>query len=305
MRLLRGLWNALTAARNITANLIFLAIVAFILVAIFSHETVTVPDKAALVVDPTGNIVEQKRAIDPLSSLLSSNRSQEPETLLRNIEKAITKASTDNRIKALVLNLDDLDSASMSMLQELGDTIDAFKISGKRVYAFGSAYTQTQYYLAAHADEVYIDKHAMPAIGGVFLPGFGVYPTFFKSALDKLKINFHIFRVGQYKSAVEPLMRDNMSDAAKQENLSWLGVLWDAYETSVVKQRGMTRATFDAYTNHYDEELGQADNDPSKVAVKDGFVDELISRQEFDTRMKAVVGGDDSGYSNIDFRDYL
>lgn len=306
MRLFRALWHAVTAAKNFTTNLIFLAIVGLVLFAVFSRETITVPNKAALVIDPSGTIVDQKRPTDPFRRLLNRTSDRQQESLLRNIKKAIREATTDNRIKVLVLDLDGLQAAPMSMLQELGYAIDAFKASGKKVYAFGSDYDQTQYYLAAHASKVYIDKHALPALGGVFLTGFGVYPTYFKSALDKLKIQYHIFRVGEYKSAVEPYMRDSMSDAAKLENRTWLNVLWSAYENSVAKQRDITVAQLSNYINHYDTLLGQADNDPDKLAVNQHLVDGLISRAQFVSRMKAIVGGNEKdGYNQIGYRDYV
>lgn len=305
MRLLKAFWQALTAAKHIATNLIFLAIILLLIGAFFSGRTIHVPDKAALVIDPSGTIVEQEHRADPFRHLLETTESRQQESQLGNLKRTIRAAATDNRIKALVLNLDGLVSAPMSMLQELGDAIDAFKATGKRVYAFGSGYSQTQYYLAAHANEVYIDKHAMPALGGVFLTGFGVYPTYFKSALDKLKIQFHVFRVGEYKSAVEPYLRDNMSLAAKQENRGWLNVLWTAYEDAIIKQRGISRQEFDKYTNQYDVLLGQAGNDPDKLAVKEGLVDDLVSREDFVAHMKSLVGGDESGYSQVDYRDYL
>ena len=195
-----------------------------------------------------------------------------------------------------MLSLDGLQSASMSMLQELGDTIDEFKESGKPVYAFGDGYTQTQYYIASHATKVYIDQHAIPAIGGVFLTGFGIYPAYLKEVLDKLKIQMHIFRVGKYKSAVEPYMRDDMSDAAKEENLTWLNVLWKDYVDAVAKSRGLKPDDIDNYINQYDVLLGNAGNNPNQLAVNQHLVDGLVTTGDFADQMRSIVGGKKSGY---------
>lgn len=302
---LKRFWNAVTTAKNFTTNVLFLLIVIFILVVLFTAEAVTVPESGALVLNPTGTIVEQKRAIDPFTRLTSGNQDEEPESLLRDILKALDAAAGDKRIKAVVLDLHGLNGAPVSMLEEIGKAIDTFKESGKPVYAFGSGYTQTQYYVASHADHVYIDKHAFQSLGGVFLTGLGIYPMYFKSALDKLRIRFHIFRAGKFKSAVEPYLRDNMSDDTREANLAWLGDLWSQYADTVVEQRGITREEFDRYANQYDVLLGQADNDPSTLAVQEGLVDELVSRPEFETRLKAIVGEADSGFNQVGYRDYL
>ena len=305
MQFLKGLWRAVTAAKNVTTNLIFLLIVGLIIAGLWSAETVTLPDKAALVIDPTGNIVEQKRAFDPMARLLRGSDEAEPESRLGSLQKAIETGASDNHIKALVLRLDRMDSAPMSMLEELGTAIDDFKASGKKVYAYAPGYSQAQYYLAAHADEIYLDKDAFQALGGVFLTGLGIYPVYFKSALDKLKIRYHVFRAGQFKSAVEPYIRDDMSEQAREENRSWLGVLWSDYRTTVTRQRGISAERFDNYTNHYDELLGENDNDSAKLALSAGLVDGLVSRTQFDDKLKDIVGDAPAGYSQISYRDYL
>jgi protease-4 len=196
----------------------------------------------------------------------------------------------------------------MSMLEEIGNAIDRFKESGKPVVAFAPGYSQTQYYLAAHADDLFLDSHSIPAFGGVFITGFGVYPTYFKAALDKLKVRFHVFRVGEYKGAVEPYTRNDMSPASKEANLDWVGDLWQEYEDTIIRNREITQEQFRRYTNEYDVLLGEAENDPLRLAAEQGMVDDLLSHDEFESRMQAVVGTEgqsDGGFSQIGFRDYL
>ncbi len=305
LRLLRGIWNAITMAKNATTNLLFLLIAVVLIVAVFAADTVSVPNEAALVLDPTGLIVEQKQALDPVARILSGDSQAEAETLHRDLLTAIRTAAEDKRIQVMVLQLDGLAGASMSVLEELGAAIEDFKATGKVVYSFGPGYTQTQYYLAAHADEVLIDSHSFQAFGGVFLTGFGIYPTYLKGILDKLKIQYHVFSVGQYKDAVEPFTREGMSEASRTSNQAWLNELWDEYARTVTTSRNITAEQFDRYTNAFDEVLGESGNDVQQMAVDAGLIDELVSRDRFNQRLIDIVGESEGDYHRIGFRDYL
>lgn len=304
----RGTWNFITGLKNALGNLLFLAILIFVLFVVLTSEKVSVPDTAALVIDPGGIIVEQKRALDPVNQFLSGYDEQEAETLLRDILQAIESAQDDKRIKALVLDLEDLQGAPMSKLQEIGAALETFKQSEKPVYAFGPRYTQSQYYIASFADKVYLNEQSFQSFGGVFLTGLGVYPTHIKSAMDKLKINFHVFKVGTYKGAVEPYTRDNMSEESREANQQWLGTLWQEYVDTITTNRDVTAQAFEKYTNEYDVLLGEADNDPAKLAVDQGLVDAQIDRGAWINEMRGLVGKSkrpESGFNQIGFRDYL
>ncbi|MFT4631815.1 MAG: protease-4 [Candidatus Pseudothioglobus sp.] len=310
-RLLRGIWRSVTAIKNFVGNLLFLCILVVVLVAIFSQtEQVSIPDSTAMIINPTGTIVEQKRAIDPLAGLLGNTIEQESETLLSDVTSAISAAKNDNRVKALVLELSGMQGVSMAQLQEIGVHIDDFKAAGKLVFAYAESYSQSQYYLAAHADHLFLNKQSFEVFGGVFMTGMGVYPTYFKSALDKLKVQFHIFKVGTYKGAVEPYLRDDMSADAKEANLGWLQVLWQQYLARVGDLRGLAPETLNQHINTYDKLLDGVGGDAGRLAVQQGLVDEQISRKQWFARVHAVVGsniGSDSGedFSHIGFRDYL
>ena len=196
-RFIKGLWNAITAMKNATGNIVFLLLISLLVFAVFYSDRPGIPDSTALILDPTGIIVDQKRAIDPVSEFLSGYEDKEDsETLLRDILEALDTATTDDRVKSLVLDLHHFRGASMSKLEEIGVAIVKFKASGKPVFAFAPGYSQGQYLIAAHADKVYLDQQGFQAFGGVFLTGFSVYPTYFKSALEKLKIDFHVFKAG-------------------------------------------------------------------------------------------------------------
>lgn len=305
MGLLRGIWNAITALRNIVINLLFLVILVGVIVALTSQEAITVPESGALVINPSGIIVDQKQPIDPFAEVFGGE-DEEPETLLADLIEAIQAAETDSRIKALVLRLDSLVGAPLSSLQELGLAIEQFKSTNKPVYAFGRGYSQGQYYLASFADEITIDSHTFGIFNGVFMPGFASFPLYFAEALEKLKVNVHTFRVGTYKSAVEPYVRNDMSDAVKEESKVWLGDLWSNYAADIQRNRGITAEAFADYTSRYDELLAGTNGDGTKLAISQGLIDGTSSLDEFSKSVASEVGKDDEGdYARIGFREYL
>jgi protease-4 len=259
-----------------------------------------VPDGAALILSPSGNIVEQKTA-----SLLSNQMfgdAVQAETLLKDIIDVIDYARDDQRIKAMMLDLRDMGGAGPSKLQDIGEALNRFKDSGKLVMAYGDYFSQSQYYLAAHADNVYINP-----MGGVGLYGYGLYRTYFKSALEKLRINFHVFRVGTYKSALEPFLRDDMSKYARESNLSWLTELWDYYKVDIASQRSLDPGNIDDYINNLPRHLAKVQGDTALLALNHGLVDALKTRDDVSLELIELVGEDrDNGtYKQIEFNDYL
>ena len=224
------------------------------------------------------------------------------ETLLKDIIDVIDHAKDDQRVQALVLDLHDMGNAATSKLADIGEALKRFKTGGKPIYASADYYGQQQYYLAAHADHLYL--HPM---GGVALTGFGIYRNYFKSALEKLMIQFHVFRVGTYKSALEPFLRDDMSEYAKEANLSWLSVLWDTYTATIAELRGLPPETVDDYINNVSENLSLVKGDTAQLALDHGLVDALKTRDEVREELIALVGEDaeEMTINQIQFDDYL
>jgi len=310
MKFLSTVWNLITATKNAVGNLLFLIIVILISTVIFSSDKPDFPDQAALILNPTGLIVDQKRPVDPMSVFLSGGDIAESETLLRDVIDTIKSAESDNRIKVMVLSLDRLQGVSPSKLSEIGTAISSFKSAGKPVLAYGSAFGQSQYYLASFADELYLDSASMPFVSGVFLPGYGVYPTFFAAALEKLKISMHVYKVGIYKSAIEPYIRSDMSPEAADAASHWLGTLWSEYRDTIVANRKINSDDFDTFTNELDDILIEYGNDPIEAVVSRGLVDGAISRKEWMAKVNQVVTGSPAfdpskGYPSIAFKDYL
>ena len=305
----RGLWSAFSAvfrgvdlARRIVLNLVFLAILIVALAFWAEDGSPEVPKSAALVVAPRGLIVDQlsggtvDRAIGQLTG------DDEPETLKRDLERAIRAARDDERIKTLVLDLTGLDGAGLSTLQDMRAVIGEFKTSGKPVIATADFYAKSQYYLATTADEIYL--HHM---GEVLLDGYGRFRTYHKEGLDKAEIDFNVFRVGEYKSAVEPYLRDSMSDEAKEANLDWLGDLWDAWIEDVAAARGMTPEVLKQSVARFDEHLRDARGDAAQAALRLGLVDHVGDRDAIRDRLIELVGEDEETHSfhRIGFDSYL
>jgi protease-4 len=298
--LFSGFWHGLSVFRVIVGNLLFLALIVLLLSIFLHNGDENLPDRAALVLSLQGDIVEQKSETVLSNHLFGEAARQE--TLLQDVIDVIDHAAEDQRVQALVLDLHDLGRAGISKLLDIGESMERFKSSGKPVYAFGEFFDQRRYFLAAHADQINI--HPM---GGVMLTGYGLYRNYFKRALDKLLIQFHVFRVGTYKSALEPFLRDNMSEYAKDANLTWLNVLWGAYKTKVAQLRGLSPEDIDDYINNGPELLARVGGDDAQLALDLGLVDALKTRDEVRDDLIQLVGEDEDKktFSQIDFNEYL
>jgi protease-4 len=289
----------LSFARRLAGNLLFLAILLVVVVAWLGGRGPRIPERAVLVVDPTGNIVEESSEAllaDPLlrDSVLS-------ETLLRDVVEAIDQAAGDRRIQGVLLDLGRLEGAGLSKLQEIGAALARFRASGKFVVSRSDFYSQRGYYLAAQADRVYL--HPM---GLVMLTGFGVFNNYYKTALDRLLLRFHVFKVGTYKSALEPFTRSDMSEADRQANAALLTTLWERYKSDVSARRGLNAGAVDDYISGLPRLLEETGGDPAQLALKLGLVDALKTRDQVDEELIGRVGKDPKTHSfnRIGYADY-
>ena len=300
-RLLSWIWSGLDGLRKVL-HLLLLLVLFGALAGLFSRPIPIVPRKAALVIDPQGPLVEQLTG-DPLERALArALRSQPAETLLRDVVDAIEAAADDDRISALYLDLGGLAGGGLAKLDEVAAAVDDFRASGKPVIAYGNFYEQNQYYLAAHADEIYLDP-----MGAAYVDGYANYGIFVKDALDKLSIDVNIFRVGQYKSAVETFSRNDMSPAEREESLSWLESLWTTYKTNVAAVRGFEPSHLQAYADDAAGNLRKAGGDLAKMALDAGLVTSLKGRFEVEDRLAQITGEDGStgSYVGVTFDSYL
>jgi len=296
------LMSFITWLRLVLVNLVFVLIVVLLFVAFSSNKLPVVPKSGALILNLTGSLVDQLSFSDPLTLLMSGTSSQRQETLLKDVTDAIKYAKDDKRINSLVLRLDNLSYGGISKMQEIGAALDDFRTSKKKIIAIGDHFNQEQYWLAAQADEVYIHP-----LGGVSIEGYGLYRNYYKKALDKLEINVHVFRVGEFKSAMEPFMRTDMSEEARESNLIWLRSLWSEYVKGVSVRRSVSGADIENYVNNFDSILRKHEGDNAQAAMAADLVDGVKNRDEMNAYLKNVVGAADENdlYAGIDFRQYL
>ncbi len=301
-KLVRALWYGLNTLRRVL-HLILLLVLFIAILAGLAGGVAPVPSTAALVINPGGALVEQLEGSPLDRAIAKLNNQAEPQTLVRDITDSLEHAASDERITTVVLDLDALESGGLAKLQVVAQAIDTVRATGKKVIAFGNGYTRDQYYLAARADEV-----IMHDLGMVYLEGYEYYRMFFKSALDKLYVDVNVFKVGEFKSFVEPFTRDDMSAEDREASQRWVGALWSAWGRDVAAARGLDAEALDVYTNEFAGQIENAGGHAAKAAVDAGLVDRLMSRPELDEYLASIVGpgdADDGSYSAIGFEDYL
>lgn len=295
------IWRALDGLRKVLHLIVLLAL--FVLIgAALSPNIPIVPHKAALVLAPQGALVEQL-AGDPFERAVAEVYGQErPETLVRDLIDAIEAAKDDKRIEVLVLDLGSMAGGGVAKLAEIAAAIRDFRGSGKKVIAFGEGYDQSQYYLAAQADEIYLDPQGL-----VLIEGFGYYRTFLKGVIDKLAVDVNVFRAGKFKSYTDQFSRSDMSEQEEEESLAWLNALWMQYQAGITSARGMDAGAVAAYANEFVTAAKAQRGDLAAVALEKGLVTELKSRREVEDQLKAVVGEneDEHTYQGITHWDYL
>jgi protease-4 len=300
--MLAAMWRGVDAARRLVFNLLFIAIVIALLALAFRRDEPDIADTTALVVAPKGQLVEQLAAKTVERMLDEARGSATPETLVKDVVDAIRAARDDDRVKVLVLDLGAFDGARLTKLQDVRDAVRDFKTSGKQVIATADAYGQDAYYLAAFADEVWLHK-----MGMVMLEGYGRYRMYYKEGIDKLGLDVHVFRVGEYKSYVEPYIRDDMSPEAREADAEWLGDLWRIFLEDVAAERGMTPERLDEYAQGFPAVIAAAAGDTARAALDFGLVDQALTRVETRERLIGLVGEDedDHSYNQVAFADYL
>ncbi|CAH6903678.1 protease IV, a signal peptide peptidase [Vibrio chagasii] len=300
----KGIWKLITFVRVALVNLIFLLSIAVIYFVYFHSDTAppTVPQQSALVLNLSGPIVEQSRYINPMDSVTGSllGKDLPKENILFDIVETIRYAKDDDNVTGIVLALKELPETNLTKLRYIAKALNEFKASGKPIYAVGDFYNQSQYYLASYATKVYMSPD-----GGVLLKGYSAYSLYYKTLLEKLDVNTHVFRVGTYKSAIEPFIRDDMSDAAKESASRWLGQLWSAYVDDVSNNRQIDAKTLNPSMDTFLKELESVDGDIAKLAEKLGLVDELATRQQVRLELADVFGSDgQDSYNALGYYEY-
>ena len=300
--LFKGAWKVLSWLRAILLNLLLLALIVVLLQGIASTPAPEIPNRAALVIAPSGMLVDQATYEPSIVDALGGTSPAEFETVVSDITKAIEIARDDDNITGLILKLDYLQQGGMSKIEEIGQAINYFKESNKPVIAFSDSFNQQQYFFASYADKIYVNP-----LGSVYLTGFGVYRNYFQEAAEKLAIKFNVFRVGDYKDAIEPFTRNNMSEESREHVGAWLDQIWSRYAATIEAHRELNAGSIDAYIVSLDAQLDSLDGDAAELARQSGLIDDVLSRNALKENLIERFGskGDSDEVNAIAMQSYL
>ena len=302
MRLWLGFWHGLTAFRMAVFNILFLLILALVIrLALFPADAVTLEEKTTLVIAPKGFIVEEYTGT-PLERAINEALGQSvPETRMRDLLEGFRRAADDKRITQVLINTDQLFGVAPGAMDELAQAVERFRESGKQVIAYGGFLAQGQYYLAALADEVWLNHDGL-----VIIEGYGRYRNYFREALEKLDVDVNLFRVGEYKSAMEPYIRDDMSPEDREASEYLLGGLWQDYLEGVAMRRGLPLEVLVDITQNPARYLNEAGDDPAAMALDVGLVDRLMSRPEARSELASRgAPNEKGGFRQVSLRRFL
>ena len=296
-----GFFGKIFRAIRTLISVIFVGFFILIIAGMFGENLPPMPEQGALYLAPSGILVDQRSYVYPTDQLLADPNTPDSETLVRDIINAIDAARFDSRISHLVLDTDFLQAGGIAKLEEISGALMRFKQSEKPIFAVADNYNQSQYFLAAHADYILLNP-----MGSVMLTGFGAYSNYYRDALDKLNINVHIFRAGEFKNAVEPFSRNNMSDETKAQVADIINSLWDYYSSQIEDLRSLNPGSIDNIANNLHIKLRDAKGNAAFLAISEGLVDQLASRQEMRNFLNQKIPSDQDGeFYATDINTYL
>ena len=305
-RFIRGffsiIWKLISWVRAFVFNILFLCLLVLVIVAFVKAPKPIIPNQSVLVLAPSGTLVDQFTYNPSALDLLGPGQEHPLETRIRDLTSAITQAARDENITGLVLRLDYLEGGGMSKLEEVGQAISEFRNSQKPVIAYADNFSQQQYFLASFADQIYLNP-----MGSLMLTGFGVYRNYMKEATEKLSLNFNVFRVGEFKDAIEPFIRNDMSEPSKQHTRVWVGDLWQQYTQQIEKSRDLDQGALQSYIDTMHLRINEAGVNSGTLAKSANLVDELISRTDLRDRLISRFGVSNKGdkLNAIGMTDYL
>ncbi len=306
LRAIVGVWDGMNFVRRLILNLLFFFLLLLVLLAILGGRGGVAPleKRTTLVIAPEARLVEQYTS-DPVSRSLESSFGRGPaEVQLRDLLKVLESAKGDKNIDRVLLRVDRMEFSGFASIREIGAAIQSLRESGKQVVAFGERFTQGQYLLAAQADEVYLDPQ-----GEILLLGLSGYRQFYREGLqDKLGIDMHLFKVGEFKSAAEPFIRDDASPEAKEADLFWRGDVWQRYLADVARLRKTTPEALAAGIESLPQGIAAVEGDSAKYALQQKLVDGLKTQEEVE-RLLAERGEADEdaagGFRQVGLLEYL
>jgi protease-4 len=304
-RVLVGLWDAMNFTRRLFFNLLFFLLLLIFLVVIAAGDRVKpLLERSTLVIAPEGALVEQYTT-DPISRALAKNLGEEGgEVQLRDLLRVLDAAKDDKRIERVLLRTDRMTFSGYASIRELADAVARVKAAGKQVITYGDYFDQAQYLLAAHGSEVYMDPE-----GGLLLEGLDRYRLYYREGLqDKLDVDVHLFKVGEYKSAAEPYVLDAASPEAKEADLFWMNDVWQRYLGDIAKVRKLKPEQIAADIDTLPAGIAATDGDLGKYALQHRLVDGLKTREQIeDLLIERGVADEDAegGFRQVPFDAYL
>jgi len=289
LSVIKSIWKVINLIREIFLNLVFLVIILLIFSGIAlikeSQKQDIIPQYGTLVMDLEGVVVDNSLYSDEMYQLQNKiygkrvNLSRE--NSLFDLVQKISQATSDPNINNMVLKLDNFVGADMSTLQYIGKYLDKFKAANKPIYAIGSNFNQSQYYLASYANKIYLTP-----LGAVNVFGLSANNLYYKTLLDNLKINTHVFRVGTYKSAIEPFIRDNMSEEARGNASRWLNLMWNNYLNDISAERKKAATQLVPPADKMLSELKSVNGNMARYALANGLIDAITSEFDFELDVK-------------------
>ncbi|MFO7764028.1 MAG: signal peptide peptidase SppA [Wenzhouxiangellaceae bacterium] len=302
VRVWLGFWNGLTAFRMAVFNILFLVVLALVVRALLGPgDAITVEEDSTLVIAPNGLIVEQYTGSPSERALNEALGQQLPETRLRDIVRALELAAEDDDIAQVLIVTDRLLGVAPGTFTELAAAFDNFRQTGKPVYAYGGSMAQSTYGLASLADEVWLNPD-----GSLMIEGYAYYRNYFREGLEKLEVDVNLFRVGEFKSAMEPFIRDSMSEADRAAAEYFITGLWQEYLSIVAGHRGMPVERLLEISEDMVALLEDADGNPGQMALEAGLADRLLTRPAARAELASTGAPDkDKGFRQIGMRDYL
>ncbi|MGN6270011.1 MAG: signal peptide peptidase SppA [Sphingomonas sp.] len=300
MKLVRGAWKILVGIKDALVLIAMLLFFGALFAALNARPSPASIQDGALDLDLDGTIVEQPREVSPMA--IFSGQDVAHEYRLRDVVRAIDAAKDDKRVKAVVLDLDHFGGGYPEAISEVAAALGRVRASGKPVLAYATAYTDSGYRLAAEASEVWVNP-----MGGSLFMGPGGSQLYYKGLIDKLGVDVHVYRVGKFKSYVEPYTRADASPEAKQADQQLYGSIFNQWREGIEKARPKAQLT--QFLSDPDLPITAAGGDIAKANLTAGIVDKLGDRIAFGKRVAQIAGapsGKAAGtFNSIDLDDYI
>ena len=284
MKLVRGAWKLLVGIKDALVLIAMLLFFGLLYAGLSARPNAAAIKDGALVLDLAGTIVEQPEEVDPLAAF-GAGGGVTSQHRLRDVLRALDTARTDGRVKAVVLDLDRFAGGYPATIAEVANAIGRVRQSGKPVLAFATGYLDASYLLAANASEIWVDP-----LGGAMFAGPGGSQLYYKGLIDKLGVNVHVYRVGQFKSAVEPYLLTGQSAPARAASQALYGAIFEQWRNNV--QRARPKAQLAGFLTQPDQVIAAAQGDIAKANLTAGLVDKVGDRTAFGRRVAEIAGAE-------------